>query len=137
MILSTQDLTRQLAEKAADEARIVGHKTMTDGTHRPVTQNEAESLWRQIEESQRKRAEAMPDEKSAISAMFEAYTRLKELGWKEAMYCPKDGSTFQSISAGSTGIGDTCYQGQWPEGRWWTYEAGDMWPASPILFKAK
>lgn len=103
-----------------------------------VKQSDAvEALFAEIEEADRRRAELMPTERDAINALFEAYLRLKELGWNDAIYCPKDGSTFQSISAGSTGIGNTCYQGEWPKGHWWTYEAGDMWPAHPILFKAQ
>ena len=67
----------------------------------------------QIEEAKRKRAELMPTEKEALLLAFEAWKRLKELGWKEAIYCPKDGTVFSAI------------------------EAGDMWPSHPILFKLK
>lgn len=84
-----------------------------------------------------KRAEAMPTEADAIECMFDAFQRLKELGWKEAIYCPKDGTPFDVIEAGSTGIHDCIYVGEWPDGHWWVLSAGDQWPSRPILFKAK
>ncbi len=31
-------------------------------------------------------------EEDAINGMFSHYSELKKLGWKEAIYCPKDGS---------------------------------------------
>ena len=83
------------------------------------------------------RAKRMPTERDAIAAMFDAYLRLKELGWNDAIYCPKDGTPFLSIEAGSTGIHPTHYSGTWPKGSWWVSEAGDLWPSRPILFKPK
>lgn len=82
------------------------------------------------------RAAKMPDEKAAISQMFEAYQRLQELGWREAIYCPKDGSMFSAITAGSTGVHLCNYEGEWPKGAWWIYD-GDVWPARPILFRER
>ena len=82
-----------------------------------------------------KRTADMPDEKSAIDALFSAWLRLRELGWREAMYCPKDGSHFQTIEAGSTSIGDCNYQGEWASGSFWLYDDHDVWPSHPILFK--
>ena len=81
------------------------------------------------------RADDMPTEQDAINAMFRAYLRLKELGWKEAIYCPKDGTPFLSIEPGSTGIGRTYYHGKWPTGSWFVAEAGDLWPSRPCLYK--
>lgn len=91
---------------------------------------------KKIKADEKTRAEKMPDERAAILQMFDAYLRLKELGWKEAVYCPKDGSHFHAIEAGSTGIHDCSYEGKWPDGAWWIYD-GDMWPSHPILFKPK
>lgn len=125
---------------------IVGHKTLDSGErdqhglpiyrHVPLTRAEADAMLARIEAREHKRAELMPDEKSAIDMLFEAWLRLKELGWREAIYCPKDGSHFQVIEAGSTGIHDCAYQGEWPTGSWWLYGDGDVWPGSrPVLFK--
>ena len=98
---------------------------------------EVKQIFDQFEFEQQRRAKAMPTEKEALIVMFDAYTRLKELGFKEAMYCPKDGSIFEAIEAGSTGIGQCMYDGDWPKGHYWMLEAGDMWPSSPILYRRK
>lgn len=82
-------------------------------------------------------ATAMPDERAALRVMFAAWEWLKDLGWREAIYCPKDGTTFDAIEVGSTGIHDCHYMGEWPNGGWWTHDAGDLWPSSPILFRKK
>jgi len=91
-------------------------------------------VWAEMEAARAKRIADMPDEHAALRVMMEAFTRLKELGWREAMYCPKDCSTFKAIEAGSTGIHDCHYEGEWPDGSYWITD-GDVWPAHPILFK--
>lgn len=124
---------------------IVGHKTFDTGEicpktgfpalrHEPLTRAEAEALSASVDAAQAKREAAMPDEQSAIKHMWDGWYRLKDFGWREAVYCPKDGSHFQAIEAGSTGIHDCNYQGEWPNGSWWLYD-GDVWPSRPILFK--
>lgn len=112
-----------------------GHMTMRDGSHVPLSEQEAEQLWKDIEAKQAERAVRLPDEKACLSAMMEAFIRLKELGWSDAIYCPKDGSSFQVIEAGSTGIFDCHYEGAWPKGTWWVADEGDLWPSRPILFR--
>jgi len=77
------------------------------------------------------------EEAIALSALFDAYQKLKALGWREAIYCPKDGSTFLTIEAGSTGTNDTLYMGNSPNGGCWIMSGGDLWPAHPILWKPK
>jgi hypothetical protein len=94
-----------------------------------------ETLLGEIAKARQDRADRMPDEHAAIKVMFDAWLRLKELGWKEAIYCPKDGSMFLAIEAGSTGIHDCNYEGEWPNGSWWVHD-GDCWPSHPILWKA-
>jgi len=81
------------------------------------------------------RAELMPTEQDAIKLMSEAFTRLKDLGWREAIYCPKDGSEFDIVEAGSTGIHKAHYSGDWPDGSWWVADAGDLWPSRPTLYR--
>ena len=78
----------------------------------------------------------MPDEKTAIAMFFEAWQRLKELGWQEAQYCPKDGSTFDAIEAGSTVIHRCHYEGQWPTGTYWVESHFDLYPSRPVLWRA-
>lgn len=83
------------------------------------------------------RAESMPTEKEALHLMNQAYQRLTELGFSGASYCPKDGSMFDAIEAGSTGIHDCFYDGDWPDGHYWIPDKGDLWPSRPILFRLK
>jgi hypothetical protein len=52
------------------------------------------------------------------------------------MYCPKDGSEFEVLEAGSTGIHRCVYQGEWPTGRYWILADGDMSPSEPVLYRA-
>ena len=99
-----------------------------------LSKAEIEAIMRGLEEAERQRAEAMPDVQTALHIMFSAWQRLKELGWREAMYCPKDGSEFQVIEAGSTGIHIAHYHGKWPNG-WWIADEGDLWPSHPILWR--
>ena len=82
-----------------------------------------------------RRAAEMPTEQDAIDRMFQCYQRLKELGWNDAIYCPKDGTVFDVIEAGSTGIFPCHYQGEWPKGSWWTHANEDLWPSRPTVFR--
>ena len=124
---------------------IVGHKTFDTGEicpetgfpklrHEPLTRADADALMESFERAKEDRARRIPDEQAAIRVMWDGWYRLKELGWSEAIYCPKDGTHFQAIEPGSTGIHDCNYQGEWPKGSWWVYD-GDIWPSRPCLFK--
>lgn len=130
----------------SDPNEVVGHKSFATGEicpetgmpkmrHEPPTRAEVDAIWTRVEAEKQKRAADMPDEKAALLAMHQAWQRLKELGWREAMYCPKDGSKFQVIEAGSTGIHECFYSGEWPKGHYNIADAGDLWPSHPILFK--
>ena len=125
-----------MTEANGDE--IVGFKCPMDGTGcQGLTRAEADAIIKACDEARDKRAADMPDEQAAINAMFQAYQRLKELGWREAIYCPKDGTSFDAIEPGSTGIHTCSYSGKWPKGSWWVHNAGDLWPSRPCLFKPK
>lgn len=67
--------------------------------------------------------------------MNEAIEGLKACGWKEAIYCPKDGTRFLAIEAGSTGVFPCYYSGEWPNGSWFAEAHGDLWPSRPVLWK--
>lgn len=118
---------------------IVGHKTFHDGhggyRHEPLRKSEADALWAKCEADKAKRAQTMPDEESARRMLWDAQERLKELGWKEAMYCPKDGRMFEVIELGSTGVHQCSYDGEWPTGSYWVHSEGDLWPSHPLLFR--
>jgi hypothetical protein len=127
-----------MKQKAQSEIR--GHKTIRDANgfrHEPLSQAEAFDLLARVEAEDKRREELMPDENAAIKMMFDAWLRLKELGWIEACYCPKDGTVFDAIEPGSTGIHSTHYSGVWPNGRWYVYDGGDLYPSRPILFKLR
>lgn len=125
-----------MMEKPTD---VVGHKTFSDGQggfrHEPLTREEADALHARIEAAKVERERLMPDEKAALRIMTDAYHRLEELGWKSASYCPKDGTQFDAIEAGSSGIHRCHYEGEWPEGGWWISAHNDLWPSRPILFR--
>ena len=75
------------------------------------------------------------EEKALLSAMFASYELLRKIGWRDIIYCPKDGTRFLGICAGSTGVCPHYYQGKWPDGSWWAEDSGDLWPSHPILWK--
>ena len=101
------------------------------------TQEQAAAILDAMKCDQKARMEEMPDEERALAEMHRAYIRLTEMGWRNAIYCPKDGTIFEAIEAGSTGIFDCYYDGEWPDGRWWILGNGDLWPSRPILFRLK
>ena len=80
-----------------------------------------------------------PDNQSplVIVELFDRYQRLKRLGWNDIQYCPKDGTVFDAIEAGSTGIHKCYYDGEWPNGHWWVVDETDTWPSLPILFRLR
>jgi len=93
-----------------------------------------EALWAECEGARRTRAADMPTEQRAINKLFEAWLRLKELGWNDAIYAPKDGTEVLFIECGSTGI----HEGHMDEKRRiWLHDDGDLAPSHAVLFKAK
>lgn len=118
---------------------IVGHKAIRndDGTHRhePLRESEAKAILDQCEAEKARRAELMPTEKDAARMMFQAWYRLKELGWTETMYGPTN-EVVHVIEPGSSGIHEASRHEPWPEKTWWSYD-GESWPMTPCLFKRK
>jgi hypothetical protein len=94
--------------------------------------NEAQKIFQEIRRKESERALKMPEEKDAIMQIFEGVKRLEDLGWGNSIYAPKDRTFFKAIEAGSCGIARTNRD---DKGRFWAYEAGDIWPSKPILFK--
>lgn len=72
----------------------------------------------------------------AIQCMFQAWLRLKELGWKEAIYAPYD-TPLDLIEVGSTGIHRGYCEMNLHLGRkvFWVYDNDDTYPSQPILFR--
>lgn len=62
---------------------------------------------------------------------------LREYGWQEAIYCPKDRSIFLGWDPLCSLPYDCYYEGEWPRGSWWACVHGDLWPARPVMWKPK
>lgn len=77
-------------------------------------------------------------ERSKVAALFHAFRGLiDEHGWKEIMYAPKDGTVFEVVSVGSTGIHEARYLGE--DLFILDPDIPDLWPANgtAILFRLK
>lgn len=85
------------------------------------------------------RSVEMPTEQDAINVMYRAYARLKELGWNDGMYMPKDGTAVTVMQIGSTGTFECTYSGEWSDGFFNVYDGGDVYPTRsvPPLFKPR
>lgn len=90
-------------------------------------------LLAQAEKARLDRAHHMPDTHTALVALFSAYQRLRELGWREAMYAVP-GPEFEVIEVGSTGVHIASKD---EETGWWILSDGDAWPSHPCLFRPK
>jgi hypothetical protein len=90
------------------------------------------AILRKHEEQKRARAEQLPTEQDCLAVMQQAFHRLRELGWREAIYAPKDGRAFDAIEFGCAAILECQYLGE----HVFAAEAGDLWPARPNLFRA-
>jgi hypothetical protein len=100
--------------------------------HVTRTRSEVAAMLAELDAEKQARAERMPTEQDAIDAMWQAYQRLRELGWREAMYMPASNAWFSTVEPGSTGIHETRRD---DSRSYWTSDGGDLWPASPCLFR--
>lgn len=114
-----------------------GHMTLADGSHVALTADAAKALWEASDAAQRKAEADFPDEQTALREISRAKQRLHDFGWRDGIYCPKDGSEFEIIEAGSTGVFRARYDGTWPDGMWMTFADGDIYPSSsaPFMFR--
>ena len=98
-----------------------------------VSKETFDALLSVIDQEKAERASSMPDEHAALMVLFSAYRRLIDIGWRNGIYAPRDGTTFQTIELGSTGIHDCSFDG--------TYfnfcDGGDIYPSSskPHMFR--
>ncbi len=122
-------------ELEADDRQFGGSIRMADGSRVALSPADAKALWDGAIEAEKAREAQMPGVEDALRVLMDAYTRLKELGWRDAIYCPKDGTAFEVIEPGSTGIFRCHYEGTWPDGSWWLYDDHDIYPSRPILFR--
>lgn len=96
-------------------------------TERP----DIEAIIAEIDRKAKERAERIPDTQAALRLMFDCCERLKELGWRDMMYAPKDMRAEQVITWGSTGI----FAAQWMGTSWFVEDGGDLWPSEPLMYQ--
>lgn len=131
-------------DQTVDPDEIVGHKTFGDGRggfrHEPLTRAEGDRIMAAVDAAIADRAARLPTAEDAVRAMFDAWQRLTELGWKDSRYAPPDGDLKRTVSVGSSGIHEAYCEPR-PDGRaasekkwWWHPSEGDLWPHSPILY---
>lgn len=119
-----------------------GSATLEDGTRVALTEAEAKALWDASTKAKEDAARDMPTTEEALRAMQSGHSRLRDLGWKEGMYCPKDGTPFAVIQYGSTGIFEGWYMGEWPTGHvyccdYLDHPHGLLWKALDALTDAE
>jgi len=119
---------------------VVGHKTFHDGKggfrHEPLTRADADSIMARVEAAIAERAGRYPTAEDAVTAVWGAVQRLKELGWKDARYAPPNGKMVSVIEVGCSAIlAAYCDPGAGLGDRYWWHPAeGDLWPCHPILY---
>lgn len=85
--------------------KYFGHRTLVDGTHVPLTENEAGAIMQYVEDARIKREDNMPTAQDALRAMIEAKQRLQELGWWQGGGLRvKRGDECAVAETGSTGM---------------------------------
>lgn len=78
--------------------------------------------------------ENMPDLETALMVFAKAYRRLKDFGFQDIIYHPKDGGTFEVIEPGSTGIFPCQYWETPTRGSFWIMQDGGC-PSHPCLWR--
>ena len=66
--------------KGLSEAFPHGWKTMADGSHIPLTSEEAQSMGEMVERHRAEIEAKYPDEKTTIGALTDAFHRLRDFG---------------------------------------------------------
>ena len=95
-------MTRQVKEARPE---YHGHKTMLDGSHVPLTEDEADALWQHVEDVKAQEALDMPTAQDALRMLIRAESRLKDLGWwKGGGLRVKRGDECAVAETGSTGM---------------------------------
>lgn len=93
----------------------------------------------ELDKVRRRKAHIMPNEQAALNVLYMAWERLKDFGWNDMSYCPKDGTEFDVIELGSTGVFSGRYVGTWPNGMWETMDDSDIYPSyrPPAMFRLR
>jgi hypothetical protein len=99
-----------------------------------ATQEQATAIFDAIKERDEDRQARLPNTIAALDQASVARERLRTLGWRDGIYCPKDGTAFALIEWGSTGIHSGHYMGKWPEGH--IYSGDFLVQPQAVMWKA-
>lgn len=99
-----------------------------------ATEEQATAIIKALDADKAKRIDEMPDIDAALRVFARAYRRLIELGFREIIYHPKDGSTFEVIEPGSTGIFPCEFWESPTRGSFWIQQDGGT-PSHPVLWR--
>lgn len=83
---------------------VRGWATLADGTRIETTADDAAEMWKMFEAIKAKRAAAYPTTHDALCAFLDATERMRDLGWRTAIFGVEDGDEFAIAEQGSTGI---------------------------------
>lgn len=81
----------------------------------------------------RERADHLPTTNHCVVALLQTVERLREIGWRDACYAPKDRS-FDAIVMGGSGV----HRCQWlggTAGGWFIEDTNDWWPAQIVVWR--
>ncbi len=82
-----------------------GYVTNLDGSHEPLTKEQASAIWEACERSAEERARLMPTSDDAMRVILDAQQRLNALGWWQGLgFRIGRGSQCAVREYGSTGI---------------------------------
>jgi hypothetical protein len=123
----------QEPEPSRDATGVSGGIMCGDGGCAHLTAEEGRAIWDAVKQQQAERRARYPDEATALRAMFDAFVTLKEMGWREAIYAPCDGTPLDVIEVGSTGIH---FATRDAERRFWIHD-DNTWPSRPCLFRLR
>lgn len=96
----------------------------------------AEELFDEYQRHKADRAHRMPTTEDALRVIADAHERLKELGWRQIQYGPKQGVHVELIEPGCTAV-LTGYRNdvRGPNETWWVETDCDLWPSRPIMWR--
>lgn len=79
-----------------------------------ATEAQAAEILAALRQRDEERQRLLPTTLAALEHMQVGRERLRAMGWRDGIYCPKDGTPFAAIQFGSTGIFIGRYAGIWP-----------------------
>lgn len=96
-----------------------------------LTEEQKQAILKEALDQRDARAASMPTALDAVRVITDGVHRLHELGWRDALYAPCDGSPLLLIEAGSSWI----HHGYRDVERCFWVDDGDTCPSQPILWR--